>query len=228
MSINYAEQMIYIYTVIPDAAAVVIQDYLDYSQQFSNAIFSPILIVSIWMSSNGVIALMNAINVAYDLQETRNYFIRKLIAIICTLMVVVLIIVALITPNLGLQFMSFVRQYIDVPLMNDKLFNVIKLLFSFGIFAVVLGGLYFALPNKKMKIKEVIPGTIFSFFGLAIISKIFSYFVQEFSRYSLVYGGLAAIIILLIWLFLCGIILMIGSEINAIKIQGIQQNQPNS
>lgn len=224
MSINYSEQMAYIYKVIPEAASFLIRDYLEYSQQFSNAIFSPILIVSIWMSSNGVIALMKAINIAYDLEETRNYFVRKLIAIICILMIVVLIIVALITPNLGVQFMTFLRKYVEVPLMTDEIFNLIKLTFSFFIFALVLGGLYFVLPNKKMKIREVIPGTIFAFFGLVIISNIFSYFVQEFSRYSLVYGGLAAIIILMMWLFLCGIILMIGSEINAIKNQGIKQN----
>lgn len=224
LSINYTEQMLYIYSVIPDAAAVVIQDYLEYSQQFSNAIFSPILMVSIWMSSNGVIALMNAINVTYDIEETRNYMVRKLIAIVCTLMFLVLIIVALVTPNLGVQFMIFVRQYIEVPLLNEKLFNLIRIVFSFGIFALILGGLYFVLPNKKMGIKEVIPGTIFAFIGLAFISNIFSYFVQEFSRYSLVYGSLAALIILLIWLFLCGIILMIGSEINAIKNQGLKQN----
>ena len=224
LSVSYADQMVYIYRVIPDAASTIIQDYLDYSQQFSNSVFSPILIVSIWMSSNGVIAMMKAVNVAYDLEETRNYVIRKIVAIICTLMFLLLIIVALVTPNLGMQFMSFIRKYIEIPEMNITLFNTIKLLFSVSIFVFVLGSLYFILPNKKVSFKEVIPGTIFSFFGLVLISNIFAYFVQEFSQYSLVYGGLAAIIILLIWLFLCGLILMIGGEINAIKNQGLKQN----
>lgn len=227
LSVSYADQMVYLYRIIPDAASSIIKDYLDYSQQFSNSVFSPILIVSIWMSSNGVIAMMKAVNVAYDLEETRNYLVRKILAIICTLMFLVLIIVALVTPNLGMQFMNFIRKYIDIPEMNIKLFNTIKLVFSVGIFIFVLGSLYFVLPNKKVTFKEVLPGTIFSFFGLALISNLFAYFVQEFSQYSLVYGGLAAIIILLIWLFLCGLILMIGGEINAIKNQGLKQNQLN-
>ena len=69
----------------------------------------------------------------------------------------------------------------------------------------------------KLKIKDVMVGTIFSFFGLLMISYLFGYFVKEFSRYSLVYGGLAAVIILMMWLYLCGHILMIGGEMNAMR-----------
>lgn len=225
ISVSYAEQMNYIYRLIPEAASNVIKDYLIYSQQFSDAVFSPILIVSIWMSSNAVIALMKAVNVAYDLEETRNYVIRKSIAIVCTLMIVVMILVALVIPNLGISFMTFVRRYIEVPEMNVHLFNLIRIFLSMGVFLFVLGALYFIVPNKKVGFKEVIPGTLFSFLGLAFISRLFGYFVSEFSQYSLVYGSLAAVIILMIWLFLCGLILMIGGEINAIKSQGIQQNK---
>jgi membrane protein len=223
LSINYVDEMAYVYKVIPAAASGVIQEYLEYSQQFSNSIFSPILVVAIWMSSNAVIAFMKAVNVAYDLEETRNFFVRKLIAIICTLMMLVLIIVALIMPNLGISFMTFIRKYIEVPEMNVKVFNLLRIILSFGVFVFVLGGLYFIVPNKKVTFKEVVPGTIFSFFGLAIISRLFAYFVVEFSRYSLVYGGLAAVIILMMWMFLCGLILMLGGEINAIKNQGLKQ-----
>lgn len=225
ISVSYSEQMVYLYRLIPEAASNVIKDYLVYSQQFSDAVFSPLLIISIWMSSNAVIALMKAVNVAYDLEETRNYFVRKIIAIICTLMIVVLILVALIIPNLGISFMTFVRKYIQVPEMNVHVFNLIRIIISIVVFLFVLGALYVIVPNKKIRIREVIPGTIFSFFGLVLISRMFAYFVAEFSRYSLVYGSLAAVIILMIWLFLCGLILMIGGEINAIKNQGLKQKK---
>lgn len=223
LSVGYADQMIYIYRVIPEAAASVIQEYLEYSQQFSNSVFSPILVVSLWMSSNAVIALMKAVNVAYDIEETRNYFYRKLLAIVCTVFMLILIIVALIMPNLGMTFMDKIREYIKIPEMNVSIFNFIRIVISFGVFVFVLGGLYYIVPNKKVTFKEIVPGTVFSFFGLALISRLFAYFVAEFSRYSLVYGGLAAVIILMIWLFLCGLILMIGGEINAIKNQGLKQ-----
>ncbi|MCH4890579.1 YihY/virulence factor BrkB family protein [Acidaminobacter sp. JC074] len=222
VSVSYSEEMSMIYRMIPEAASSVIQDYLLYSQQFSDTVFSPILVASIWMSSNAVIALMKAVNVAYDIEETRNYFVRKLIAIICTLMIIVLIIVALIISNLGTEFLDFLRRYIEIPEVNLSLVNFLKYVLSIGVFSFILGALYFIVPNKKVTFREVIPGTIFSFFGLTLISRLFAYFVSEFSQYSLVYGSLAAVIILMIWLFLCGLILMIGGEINAIKNQGLK------
>ncbi len=225
VSVSYSEEMSMIYRMIPDAASSVIQDYLVYSQQFSDSVYSPILIASIWMSSNAVIALMKAVNVAYDIEETRNYFIRKFIAIVCTLMIIVLIIVSLIIPNLGTEFLIFLRKYIQIPEINIQLVNLLRIVLSIGVFSFILGALYFIVPNKKVGFKEVIPGTIFSFFGLTLTSRLFAYFVAEFSQYSLVYGSLAAVIILMIWLFLCGLILMIGGEINAIKNQGLKQNK---
>jgi len=223
LSISYADEMITIYKVIPEEAAVVIQDYLEYTKQFSNSFLSPLIVISIWMSSNAIIALMKAFNVAYAIEETRNYFYRKLIAIVCTIMTLLLIIGGLVIPNIGIYVMNFIRRYMEVPEMNETFFRYFKALISLGIFVIVLGSLYFILPNKKVKFKEVIPGTIFSFLGLVIISYLFAYFVREFSRYSIVYGSLAAVIILLIWLFLCGLILMLGGEINAIKYEKMKK-----
>lgn len=224
LSVSSSEGMLYIYNVIPDEAAQLIKDYLEYSSQFSNSVFSPLLIVSIWMSSNAIIALMKAVNVAYDIEETRIYILRKVIAIICTLMTLLLVVVAIIVPNLGLVVMRYIRQYIEIPEMSVYLFNVLRLLISGFVFFFVLGSLYFILPNKKVKLKEVIPGTVFAFIGLVTISYLFSYFVQDFSQYSIVYGSLAAVIILMIWLFLCGMILMLGGELNAIKYQKMKEN----
>lgn len=216
LSLSLGDQMLVIYRVIPSEAAQIIQDYLEYSLQFSNAMLSPIIIISIWMSSNAMIALMKAFNIAYDIEEKRNYVVRKSIAIVCTLMTLALIIAALIIPNVGILVMEYVRKYLTVPEMNLEIFNGLRLLITIGVSLVVLGALYLILPNKKVALKEVIPGTLFAFLGLLSISYLFAFFVSDFSSYSVVYGSLAAVIILMIWLFLCGMILMLGGEINAI------------
>lgn len=227
LSISYSDQMLYLYSVIPNEAANIIKDYLEYSQQFSNSFLSPLLIISLWMSSNAIIALMKAVNIAYDIEETRNYLVRKFVAILCTLMTIVLIATALLLPTIGIRVMSFIRQYLSIPEMHIQMFDTLRILISVAVFFFVLSALYFILPNKRVKIKEVLPGTIFSFIGLMVISNLFAYFVSEFSSYSLVYGSLAAVIILLIWMFLCGMILMLGGELNAIYEQRQKKIEEN-
>lgn len=217
LSLEAAEGMTDFYKVIPDQASGIIKDYLEYSEQFSNKVFSPILVVAIWMSSNAVTALMKAVNIAYNLEETRNYVVRKGLAILYTLLIILVILTAIVIPNIGAFAMGYVRKYIEIPEMNLIIFNMLRVVISATVLFLVLAFLYKTLPNMKLKYKAVMPGTIFAFFGLMLTSFLFSKFVQDYAQYSLVYGSLAAVIVLMIWLFLCGMILMLGSEINAIK-----------
>lgn len=220
MSLSYSEEMTTIYRMMPDEVATIIKDYLEYSAEITGSgVLSPLVIISIWISSNAMTALMKALNMAYNVTETRKYIHRKLISVVCTLMTIILITIALLIPNIGVIFMTYIRKYLIIPEINIEFINFVKNVISITVFIFILGLLYYILPNKKFKVSSVIPGTIFSFFGLLFISYLFSYFVKEYSRYSLLYGGLAAVIILLMWLFLCGIILMIGGEINSMKLE---------
>lgn len=217
LSLSYVNEMEVLYSMIPSEAANIIKDFLSYSSELStDKILSPLVIVSIWVSSNATLALMKSFNIAYNIVETRNYFYKKIIGIIATLITIVLIVIALFIPSLLILFLSTARQYVEIPEMSIILFNIIRRVISISSLFIVLGSLYIILPNKKIAIKSVIPGTVFSVLGLGVISYFFSYFVTEYSRYSLVYGGIAAVIILLVWLFLCGMILMLGGEINSI------------
>jgi membrane protein len=168
--------------------------------------------------------MMDALNMAYDQDESRSYFKKKILSVMTTLLTLVLIISALVLPNIGVYVVSFLRKFFYIPQVPELLFNIVKFVLASGIFFTILATLYFALPNCKLKIKEILPGTGFSFIGLLIISNLFGYFVKEFSRYSLVYGGLAAVIILMMWLYLCGHIIMIGGEINAMTTQKYKEN----
>jgi len=225
LSISYQDQMVYIYNVVPEAVASIIQDHLDYSKQFSNAVYWPLILTSLWLSSNAMVALMNAFNMAYDIKESRKYHRRKLIGMMTTVLTMILIVSALIIPNVGTYVMDTLRRYLPVPHIPDHLFNLVRFALGGFIFFTVLGILYYVLPNTKVRVKEILPGTLFSFFGLLIISYLFGYFVKEFSRYSLIYGGLAAVIILMMWLYLCGHIIMIGGEMNALNRQRLLGGQ---
>lgn len=217
LSINYIDQMVYIYRVVPEAVEIIIEEYLQYSQQFSDAIFSPLIFTSLWLSSNATMAMMDALNIAYDITESRPYYFKKIMGIFTTMLTLILIVAALVLPNIGAFILVYVGKVVALPVIPEALFNVIRFSLAAFLFFTILATLYFLLPNTKLKVKEVMPGTIFSFFGLLSISFLFGYFVKEFSRYSLVYGGLAAVIILMMWLYLCGHIIMIGGELNAMK-----------
>jgi len=85
---------------------------------------------------------------------------------------------------------------------------------------VIFSILYYVIPCKNMKWLEVLPGALFSSLGWIITSAIFAYYVNNINNYSKIYGGLGAVIVLLLWLFLTSIIILLGGEINAILSEG--------
>ena len=86
--------------------------------------------------------------------------------------------------------------------------------------------IYMFAPAKRLKLKEVIPGAIFSTVGWIAVSFGFSFYINNFSNYSRFYGSLGAVFILMTWLFLVSIIFILGVEINCVigQIKGKRYN----
>ena len=86
-------------------------------------------------------------------------------------------------------------------------------------------------PNIKLKIKSVIPGTIFTTVAFLAASWGFSYYVSNFGNYSATYGSIAGVIILIFWLYITGVIIILGAQINSIfykrTLKEEQQTQSN-
>lgn len=85
-----------------------------------------------------------------------------------------------------------------------------------SIFLFVLISIYYIAPNKKLTLKSVLPGSIFTLIGWVILSFGYSIYVKFFTKYTIIYGSLGALILFMIWFWFLGIILVLGGEINAI------------
>lgn len=177
------------------------------------------LIVALWSASNGMTAIMNAFNVAYDVEDKRNFVVSKLSSVLFTLAMVIVLPIALILPTFG----GVIGDFIFGPLgLGDEvkwLFNLVRVILPFLIVFVSFIVLYTLAPNVKIKIMSVLPGTAFSTVLFLVGAFLFSFYISNFANYNKTYGSLAGIIILMLWLYITGFILIIGAEINAILHQ---------
>jgi len=203
--------------VAPREAIIIINDYVrTLLPSRSINVLSISFLAAIWSASRAVNALINALNNAYEVQETRGFIRKRIIAMFFTILVAFAIVLALTIPTMGMDFLLWISKYI--PLSNSiiKAWYYSRWLIISSILFLVLGSLYLAAPNKTIKFSEIVPGTIFAIIGWIAISLGFSYFVNNFRSYTLVYGSLGAIIVLMIWLYLSGVILIMGGEINSL------------
>lgn len=174
------------------------------------------IIATLWSASNGINAIVRAFNKAYDVEESRSFFVSRGMAILLTIAMVFVIIVALLLPVFGKEIGLFIFSHFGVSAQFLTIWNTMRWLVSGVILFIVFTALYFVAPNKRLHLKDGIPGAIAATIGWIAVSLAFSYYVGNFANYSATYGSIGGIIVLMVWLYLSGMIIILGGEFNAL------------
>ncbi|WP_240793427.1 YihY/virulence factor BrkB family protein [Psychrobacillus vulpis] len=174
------------------------------------------IIGTIWSASNGMNAIVKSLNRSYNLDETRPMFIVRGLSIVFTLLMIILLIVALVLPVFGKQIGTILFSYFGFEEGFVRLWNSLRWTISPLLIFLILSALYWIVPNKKLFLRSIFPGAAFATLGWIIVSLGFSYYVSNFASYSSTYGSIGGIIVLMLWLYLTGIILLVGGQVNAV------------
>ncbi|WP_282173140.1 YihY/virulence factor BrkB family protein [Cytobacillus firmus] len=175
------------------------------------------IIATLWSASNGINAVVKAFNKAYDVKETRHFILARGMAILLTFAMIFVFVMALLLPVFGRQIGLFISSEFGLSGQFLAIWNMVRWLVSPFILFVVFTGLYWIAPNKKLTCISAVPGAIFATVGWVLSSLAFSYYVSSFGNFSATYGSIGAIIVLMIWFYISGIIIIMGGEINAIS-----------
>lgn len=210
------EQLSMLSRLFPDKAFTIITEVLDpilnESEQTLGLSLLISTLVSIWSANKGTSALFEGINIAYNEEENRS-FIKKTIATLTFTFG------GIILTLLSLLLLIFFGTFVDQLGLPDTLRNIIDwsrwVLIAFLLVAG-LGLLYKNAPDRDdPKFRWVSWGSVIGTLLWIGGSFLFSWYVNNFGSYDKVYGSFAAVIILLLWLFLTAFIILLGAEINS-------------
>ncbi len=174
------------------------------------------IIATLWTASNGMNAVVKSFNRAYEVEETRSFIVARSMSVVLTVSMVFVFVVALLLPVFGKQIGVFLFSQFGFSDQFLKIWNGLRWSISPIILFIVFIGLYYFAPSKKIKCISAFPGAIFATIGWVLVSLGFSYYVGNFGNYSATYGSIGGIIVLMVWLYLSGIIILIGGQINAL------------
>lgn len=185
----------------------------------NGSILSLSVIGTLWSASNGVNAITKAFNQAYGVEEDRSFIVARLIAIGLTIAMIIVICIALILPIFGK--MLGVYAFSAFGLTEDflRVWNTLRWGISTVVFFIVLVTLYKLAPNTRILFRNAMWGALFATVGWQLVSLAFSYYVSTIGNYSATYGSLGAVIILMIWFYISGIIIITGGVINSVVRQ---------
>ena len=188
--------------------------------------FIVISIISVlWSAGKGFVSLIDGLNSVFEIKERRNWVIIRLYAILYTVVFIVLIILCAVVFLLGSQLLSLITRY--APVIANLIEKIIQLrgLISIVLFTLFFTFLYVAIPHKHTKILHQLPGALFSALGWTLFSYGFAYYITISNRISLIYGSLSSAIMIILWLYICMYIFLIGAEINMYVEQIIIRRQ---
>lgn len=201
---------------VPTEIATLLDDVLaDITAVQTDTIASVSIIITVYSASRGVRAIMRAMNKAFDLRETRGFLQKMFISFVYTLGLALIIVIALALVVFGKAIGGLLFGWLGISRYYVTVWNLIRLFVPILLTVVVLAFIYRATPNVRLKFKNVLPGTLFATCASFIASYIFSYYINNFGNYSVVYGSIGSIIVLLLWLYIISIILILGGEVNA-------------
>jgi membrane protein len=173
------------------------------------------IIGTVWSASNGINAIVSAFNKAYNVEESRSFIVARGTAILLTFGMIFVFILALVIPIFGKEIGLYLFSKLGYTTEFIKFWNALSWLVSAIILFLIFTVLYWIAPNVRLKCRSAFPGAAFATVGWIISSLGLSFYVSKVSNYSLTYGSIGTIIVLMIWLYISAFIIIIGGEINA-------------
>ena len=172
-----------------------------------------------WSAGKGVLSVTSGLNEIYENTETRPYIYLRIRATFYTLMFIIAIIFSLVLSVFGNSISAFLVRHIPVLTKIIKDILRFRTLFTFCFLTLFWDFVYKFLPDRtkryKTTLKKQLPGALFTTLCWLIISYFFSIYLDIFKGFSIMYGSLTTIILVMIWLYFCMYIILLGGELNA-------------
>jgi len=180
-------------------------------------------LVALWSASGYLGAFIRASNVIYETREGRPFWKLRPLQLLLTLVVVLLLAVMALGVVLTGPIVSDVAEPIGVSDTAVSIWNYAKWLLIAVLFVLMIGLIYYGSPNVKQRgVKWISPGGLVALVVWLIASAGFGIYVSQFGSYNKVYGSLAGVVIILIWMWITNLAILFGHELNAERERDVQ------
>jgi membrane protein len=207
----------YLAQVMPASAGELVQKTMDeLSGSAGGGKISIGLLATLWAASNGMGAISETLNTAYNVKESRPWWKSRLVAISLTIALAILIITALALLLYGFEIAHAVTSWAGLSGVFELTWKIaqwpIILFFILLAFNLIY---YFAPDLKEQEWKWVTPGAAIGIGLWLLVSFAFKTYLKYFNSYSATYGSLGALIIMMLWFYFTGMAILFGGEVNS-------------
>ncbi|HZR28424.1 MAG TPA: YihY/virulence factor BrkB family protein [Terriglobales bacterium] len=201
--------------VPPDSMGIVKKVLADVVTPNRGTFLSVGILGTLWAASGGFVAAIEALNVAYDAEETRPFWKTRPLAIGLTFLIGGLLLTALGVMIVGPRFGEWLAARTHLSQLYSILWPYVHWSIAVGFTVLAVEALYFLGPNVKQRFLATLPGAVLAVGAWIGLSYLLGVYFRSFANFNKTYGSLGAAVALMVWLYWTSFGMLIGAELNA-------------
>jgi membrane protein len=202
--------------VAPYEVLKIVQDQIvNIAHEKNGGLLTLGMLGTIWSTSSGVNAIIDTLNQAYDIQETRTWWKVKLIALGLTIALAMFIVVATMLVLVGPTLAEKVAGWAHLGPAFAWTWKILQWPVVFLLVALAIAMVYYFAPDAEQEWIWITPGSVFATVLWLVISLAFKFYVSHFASYNATYGAIGGVIVLMLWFYLSALAVLVGAEMNA-------------
>jgi membrane protein len=212
---------------VPGEAADLIDNVVrDVLNPSSAGVISVGLLGAAWAGSNVFSALIDALNRAYDVEEGRPWWKKKLISLASVLVSAILFVVATAIMLGGPEIAAWVERATPMGEVGQLIWTIVQYPLAFALLIGMLWLIYYFLPNQRQDKTQILAGATVAAVLWIAVTLLFRTYVTNFGSYNKTYGAIGGVIVLLTWMYLTMLAILTGGELNSELHHGTASVEP--
>lgn len=199
----------------PEVASTLAPTIQDIIAQPRTGLMTISIVVALWVASSGLEALRAALNEAYNAEQYPAIWRARLQSLFLTVVFAIGILLTMVAIVAGPFIWSMVEWLLIIPSFYGWLYGLSRYFFGVIVLYGIVVTLYFVLPNRSLRRREVFPGAAVAVILWIATASLFSFYLSRLANYSLTYGSLGGIVVTLLFFYVSACIFIFGAEINA-------------
>ena len=215
--------------ILPSDVVDIIRTYLEYvAANQSRQLLWFSLVFSIWFPMRSTGCLMHSLRKAFGRSAPENILLGQLRTLLFTVWMIFVIGLTLALVVVGRRALYFLSGFLPLSETFISVWGYLRFIILGLVMAISLGILYQLALGQRRPLREVLPGVGSSLAAWLLLSMAFSYYVENMARYAQLYGSIATIVVVLLWLYMSGQVLILGAELSASLIHRKKHAAPSS
>lgn len=215
--------------ILPLDVVDIIRTYLEYvAANQSRQLLWFSLVFSIWFPMRSTGCLMHSLRKAFGRSAPENILLGQLRTLLFTIWMIFVIGLTLALVVVGRRALYFLSGFLPLSETFISVWGYLRFIILGLVMAISLGILYQLALGQRRPLREVLPGVGSSLAAWLLLSMAFSYYVENMARYAQLYGSIATIVVVLLWLYMSGQVLILGAELSASLIHRKKHAAPSS